>query len=337
MLNQLWLYGEKSADTEGCGFAWGGRFDALYGEDWRFTYANGLEVAMDGTNNWNSQRFFGLALPQLYAQVAYNDLSVKLGHFFTIIGYEVVPATGNFFLSHAYTMQYGEPFTHTGALATYALSDNVSVSGGFTRGWDNWEDNNEDLDFLGGVTLTGDEGGSVAFGITTGDYNAAGNLNRTMYSVVGSKAFGDWTYVIQHDLGIDQGGSPDGTDATWYGINQYLFYTVNDRWKVGGRFEWFRDDDGTRVLSLVGTSNAGSPRYPTYGPGFLGAAQGGFAGNFWEATVGANFQATANVLVRSELRWDWYDGPANQAGFQPYDNGSDVNQFLWGNDLIITY
>ena len=53
-------------------------------------------------------------MPQLYADFAYNRLTVRLGHFYTIIGYEVVTAPDNFFSSHAYTMQYGEPFTHTG-------------------------------------------------------------------------------------------------------------------------------------------------------------------------------------------------------------------------------
>ena len=58
------------------------------------------------------------ALPQFYAEVAYNDLKVKIGHFYAPVGYEVVPTTGNFFPSLPYTFQYGEPFTHTGVLAT---------------------------------------------------------------------------------------------------------------------------------------------------------------------------------------------------------------------------
>ena len=35
--------------------------------------------------------------------------------------------------------------------------------------------------------------------------------------------------------------------ATWYGIDQYLFRTINERWKAGMRFEWFRDENGSRV------------------------------------------------------------------------------------------
>ena len=41
---------------------------------------------------------YGFALPQVYGEVAMGDLSVKMGHFFTIIGYEVVTAPDNFFL-----------------------------------------------------------------------------------------------------------------------------------------------------------------------------------------------------------------------------------------------
>ena len=69
------------------------------------------------------------AIPQLYVEAGYGDLSVKAGHFYTIIGYEVVQATGNFFYSHAYTFNFSEPFTHTGVLATYNASDDVTDLG----------------------------------------------------------------------------------------------------------------------------------------------------------------------------------------------------------------
>ena len=66
---------------------------AVYGSDQRFTTALGLETDVAGNPKWNQgSRFYGLALPQLYAEFAVNDLSVIVGHFFTIIGYEVVAA-----------------------------------------------------------------------------------------------------------------------------------------------------------------------------------------------------------------------------------------------------
>jgi hypothetical protein len=78
-------------------------------------------------------------------------LSIKVGHFYTTIGYEVVTAPDNFFYSHAYTMQYVESFTHTGVLASYSVSDSVSKTGGITRGWDNFSESGKNESFLGAV------------------------------------------------------------------------------------------------------------------------------------------------------------------------------------------
>lgn len=315
-LNQVYLIAERLADTGGCGFALGGRVDLLYGTDHRFTTARGLEVRQDGSRRWNNRTFYGLAMPQLYAEVAYNDLSVKMGHFYTIIGYEVVTAPDNFFVTHAYTMQYGEPFTHTGMLATYNLSDNVALISGFTRGWDNWEDNNDDLDYIGGFTVSNDSGGSVATAVTTGAWDDAGDLTQTVYSIVASQEMGDWTAVLQHDNGWQNGGGPQGQNARWYGLNSYLFYTLNHCWSAGTRFEWFRDHNGTRVTTGEGNT--------------------GFNGNFYAIAFGLNWRPMANVLVRPEARWDWYDGNL-PGGVRPYDDGTDSSQFLLATDVIVTF
>src|SRR5690606_3405402 len=118
----------------------------------------------------DSGRFYGLAMPQVYGEVGYNDLSVKIGHFYTIIGYEVVTAPGNFFYTHAYTMQYGEPFTHTGALATWKANDQLSLMGGFHFGWDNFDNYYDRASFLGGATFTSSDGNSsLAYALTVGD------------------------------------------------------------------------------------------------------------------------------------------------------------------------
>src|SRR5690606_30889565 len=67
-MNQLYLYIEKAPNTEECCTDWGFRADFLYGTDWRFTPAIGMEINEDGTRNWNQEhRFYGLAIPQAYA------------------------------------------------------------------------------------------------------------------------------------------------------------------------------------------------------------------------------------------------------------------------------
>jgi hypothetical protein len=90
--NQAYAIAERTIDTGGCGWDVGGRVDVLYGSDYIFTMATGLELTDDGARKWNSNPDYGLALPQAYAELGYNNASLKLGHFYTPIGYEVVPA-----------------------------------------------------------------------------------------------------------------------------------------------------------------------------------------------------------------------------------------------------
>ncbi|MEE8451408.1 MAG: outer membrane beta-barrel protein, partial [Thermoguttaceae bacterium] len=195
-LNQLYVSMGRAIDTSSCGWDFGGQVDLFFGTDYFFTQAIGLETRRDGSPRWNSSNgprgtgaaIYGLAMPQLYAEVFApigGGISVKMGHFYTILGYESVPAPENFFYSHAYTMQYGEPFTHTGLLASYDLGPGLSIHGGLTRGWNTWEDPNDKLGFLGGVTWTSaDECTSCSFAIHTGSEDNAGANNRTSYSLV---------------------------------------------------------------------------------------------------------------------------------------------------------
>jgi len=131
-------------------------------------------------------------------------------------------------------------------------------------------------------------------------------------------------YVLQNDLGWAEGAGANA-DAEWYGINQYLLYTLNEKWAAGMRIEWFRDDDGTRVMGL-GNLDA---------RGWAGAP--GFSGSFTELTLGLNWKPKANIFIRPEVRWDWYDGSTNGGGQLPFDAGNSSSQFTVATDLVITF
>ena len=230
-------------------------------------------------------------MPQLYGELGNQTLNVKFGHFYTLIGYEVVPAIGNFFYTHAYTMQYGEPFTHTGVLGTWVPNDQLSIIGGVTNGWDNWDNGlptpgnpgpgkTSNASFLGAVTFSSSDG-SQALTIACSSGNEANGAltglggqdligNRTVTSVVYTNEFTDkLTYVYQSDFGYaaDAGnpglryyqtqGQQNGS-AYWYGANQYLFYNFTDYLIGGLRFEWFRDNNGTRVVSGLRDGSPGA-------------------------------------------------------------------------------
>ena len=316
-LNQQWFFLERLVDTSGGGWDLGGRVDFLYGTDARFTQAvDGLEESWD-----QEARFYQAALPQFYVDVAYNDWLIRAGHFFTILGYEVVPATGNFFYSHSYTHQYGEPFTHTGALVTRKLGERWKVTAGLHRGNDQFDDTDgqDSINFLGGATWTSaSERASLAFALSTTEQGP--QVHQQIYSLVGIfKVTDNFKYVIQNDYGQTSDRDLD-YKADWYGVNQYLLYDINTCWAAGLRFEWFRDEDGSRVTGL--------------GDGNLN--QGPFIGDFYEITAGLNWRPHANLAVRPEVRWDWFDSRV-AGGNRPFDAGDRSSQFLFGCDVIVTY
>jgi hypothetical protein len=323
-LNQLWFFLNRPVNTEGSGWDLGGRIDMIYGSDFRYGISHGLEDRINSLD-----QYYGLVIPQVYGEVGFNDLTVRVGHFAGILSYEQVPSVANFFYSHSYTMCYSDPILVTGALATYKLCDHWSITGGFHRGWMMWEDNNDDLNFMGGITWTSDDKkGSVTFAVDNGAADPAGERNRFLYTVIGRRQISDrFLYVLQHDLGVEDDGDPrTGSDAQWYSLAQYFIYTLNTQWSAGLRFEWFRDEDGARVAGVGNLT-----------PGHGWDALPGFAGDFYELSLGVNWRPTPNMVLRPELRWDWYDGSTNLQGQLPFDDGNSDKQFLLGMDFILTY
>lgn len=277
-LHQVYGYIEREVDTTSKSISFGFRADLLYGTDARFTTASNFD-----TNILNDTNQRKLAFPQAYVNVFLpvgNGLTATMGHFYTLIGYEVVPAAGNFFFSHAYTMQYGEPFTHSGGYLTYQLTDNITLRGGAVTGWD--AHFNQPVNFLGSVAYaTDDERTSLTASLITGSVETGSphdDHNRTMYSIVLEHDITDRLhYVLQHDLGVESGTSTNSS-AEWYGVNQYLFYDIMHNLAAGLRMEWFRDDDGTRVNS--------------------------FAENYIGVTGGLNYTPIAGFTIRPEVRYD---------------------------------
>ena len=333
-MNQLYL--SVGREVSQCGPMWdvGAQVDLLYGTDYFFTTALGLETELDGTQRWNGDQGprafgasrYGLAMPQLffdvYAPVG-NGVNVRVGHFYSILGYESVMATENFFYSHAYAMQYAQPFTHTGVLTTFQLAGGGSLNAGFTRGWDNWEDPNGELGFLGGINASSFDGRTkISFGLHSSNEDAAGQNTRTSYSlVVARRVSGCLTYVLQHDFGIEQAAALRRgrlTDAKWYGINHYLLADLSPCVKFGLRAEWFRDQNNARVIGI-----------PT------DAVDGG---NYFAITAGLNYSVNDFMILRPELRWDWSDVESNVLGLGgPFNAFTEEDQVTAAADLVIRF
>ena len=301
VLNQAWLYAGKSADTGGCGFDWGCRIDFMFGADGPDTQAFG-----DGgwDESWDTSSQYGFAMPQYYGELAWDRLTTRIGHFYTIIGYEVVQAPDNFFYSHSYTMYYNEPFTHTGVLAQYDWSDNITLWGGWTAGWDSGFGNrNDGSTFLGGASWSFDTV-TFIYATTFGDPGDGANSDVYMHSLIADYALTDQlNYVVQSDY---QTRNTAGARANSYGINQYLLYNLASDLSVGARLEWFNDAAGARI--------------------------GNGPGDYWALSLGTNYLPYDNWILRNEVRWDWFDGAGS-----PFDNNTERSQFTLGTSVVFVF
>jgi hypothetical protein len=298
--HQAWLYAERAAEGDECNLDWGFRFDLVYGVDAQDTQAFGNPPGTwDYLNGWD-HGIYGWALPQAYVEIAGDKWSVIAGKFFTLVGYEVVTAPDNFFYSHALTMYNSEPFTHTGVLSTYSATDDIELYFGWTAGWDTgFERFDDGSNFLGGFSAPLADDLTLTYITTVGNMGVRGD--GYSHSVVLDANLTDkLNYVFQSDLvSLSANGGNDE-----YGINQYLFYTINDCWAVGSRMEWWKADSG---FDHGGQSNARDGQHSYYG-----------------YTMGVNYRPHANVTVRPEYRWDW--SPA-----------LDYNNDGFGVDFIVTF
>ena len=267
-LHQSWLYAEKVADGRN-GLGFGFRADLMYGTD-----ADDTDSEGNNPGNWDYRNGFdhgpyGFALPQLYVEMASGDLSIKAGHFFTIMRYERVTSPDNFFYSRSKTLDWCEPQTHTGVLSTYAVADDTNIYAGWTLGWDTGFDQRDGgSNFLGGFSTSVTDNSTFTYVTTAGDLGREGEgySHMLLWDVAVTR---NLNYVLQSDYqNIDDDGELDGD----WGINQYMFYTINDTYAVGARFEWITDDDGDERDSQ------------------------------FQTTLGVNIRPADNLVIRPEVR-----------------------------------
>ncbi len=317
-LNQQYLFLGKVADGSK-GFDWGFRTDLMFGLDGNEgqSFGNVVGGHYDYFNGWNHGAY-EWALPQLYGEVAMGNLSVKAGHFYTPVGYEVIPSNGNFFLSRQLTFYNSEPFTHTGALATYKVSDKLTVLGGWTLGMDSgfyqYAGGNS---VLYGLTYAIDDKTSLIYSGIAGNlgWRGDGSIN----SIILTRKWAEkWSTVHQFDvLGSNLGtnfnanasGFPfapaapgDGVAGDSTGLINYAFYDVTTKVKAGVRYEWYKAD-GTSYQTLTG---------------------------------GVNIKPMANLVIRPEVRYMFSNGN-NQIYTGPDYSGTLFNQTVFGVDAILTF
>jgi len=354
-LNQLYLTMGRSVAESGCRWDAGGRVDLLYGSDYLWTSAIGLETytsvggvyrpdpAMlpsrwNGNNGprWGGASRFGLAMPQVYAEFyvpVHFGLNVKAGHFYSIMGYESVMSPQNFFYSHSYSMMYGQPMTHTGILFSQKLTPRLTGIFGVTRGWDTWEDPNGKLSYLAGFRWNSWDqrtefswvAGSGNETVSDGLYgNSLPGAIRSHYSMVLSHQLAPRLKVVtQHDMGYEKDASYTSNgnyvNGHWYSFSQYVFYQFTNKLAFGVRGEWFRDVNSCRIYKS-------SPVDQVVGS------------DYSAVTAGLNWKPYDCLIVRPEARWDWSGvcSPSNQIDGM-YNNFSKKSQTTISLSALVTF
>jgi hypothetical protein len=332
-MNQLYLSLGWPVRQDAYCWDLGAQVDLLYGTDYFYTTALGLETELDGTQRWNSDSgsrgaaLYGLAMPQLFMDVFVpwgHGVTVRLGHFYSTLGYETVPAPTNYFYSHSYAFQYGQPKTHTGFLTSFDLAPRLAMQAGFTRGWDTWEDPNGQNGFLGGLCWQSwDQQSSLAFTIHSGKEDPDGTSDRTVYTLLLTRHLSPcMTYVFENTFGTEENAEIDNNfqldSAKWYGICQYIYFACSPTTSWGLRIEWFRDQDNSRVLGI--------PQDP-----FVSG------GNYTALTFGYNTKLKPWMTFRPEIRWDSSDVNAPALGLDGmFNDFLDDDQITVAADLVIT-
>jgi hypothetical protein len=324
-LNLFYASLSRSVDRDTADWGLGGTVDLVFGTAGRFLQVPGLEQEADLTDRWNSEgrRFYKLALPQLHAELfvpVSDGIVLRAGRFYSVLGFPLEVAE-NFMLSpysFGVMESFAVPFTHTGMTVETEVGGGLDVLAGFTRGLDNWTDNNDDLGFLGRLRWRSDSGGTIAaLAIHTADEDDRGESNVTIVSLSLQHALSKLlTLRLLNVTGRADDSAPNSfggfDDAEWYGVSQQLQLTIYESLHVSVRGEWYRDDDHLTYL----TTQFGVPHDLATG------------GDYYSLTFALQWFVQDNVVVRPEVRWDWSNTKAPLFGINGVFNDlAEQDQF----------
>ena len=324
-------------------YSFGFSLGLLYGRDGQFARTAGWDehwgINEPGASDAESakrrrQKFY--AFPDLFA-TAYlpygTGISVMAGIFGPGIGYEIPPnirVARNAFATKTYAF-VTEPGTVSGVVVgTRILATDSSVMGGelgIVQGWNNLRDNNDRKSVLGALRwrsadmqawidyefIAGDEQNKATDDIqapTSRLISSSGQFKQ-QHSLNGWFALDkQWSIGAEVLYGRQDGDGKPGTfdivtgpgfsGAHWWGVNSSLTYQYRQDLAFSARAEHFSDPQGFALFPVS-------------------VAHGAFDG----ITLGLRYEATRNLSLRPEIRYDWFTGDADD---RPFGNGRKRQQ-----------
>lgn len=251
-----------------------------------------------------------------------NGLTLKGGKFVTLLGNEVIEPWLNPTFSRSYMFTWGGPYTHTGGLASYPITDMVTVTAGGVIGWDNFFDNNSNPSAIGQIALTPNDKAELYLNGIIGPEQTCRPNPGVLPTLQGQGCDSNMRGMVDvvlnvnpvEDVGMSFNfgwGSESevsqvnpGRHAQWIGASGTVWYDFLDCFTVATRGEWFQDAQGARLASVDINGNP------------IGAT-------VWAVTGDLKAMLSEHVYVRSEYR---YDGSPQQLFTATNSGGQNV---LW--------
>ena len=188
---------------------------------------------------------------QLYVYMNVSDnMTLTLGNWNTLLGYEVISPTGNFNYSTSYMFSYG-PFSHTGIKADFTLSESTSLMLGVMNQTDFTEGNFDSLadTFDSPASIGSEPFDSYMFGAQLGISGQYLNLlagdGYTQIDFTGGFDLSESFF-----LGINATSADIDGVGKFSGAALYPQLALSDSFTLGLRGEIFNDDTG--ILDDVG-------------------------------------------------------------------------------------
>ena len=308
-INQIYVSMGKAVDGKR-GLDIGGTIDFTWGSDAYQAQAKGLESHTGNDNPWGKGDYYA-AFAQAYGEIAFNRWNVKAGKFYLPFGSDSYKSTENFFYSWSPTM-YIAPTTGGGVLATYQVNNRLSVLGGWVMPGEIGESDQNNAVAAGLIWTPGKRMNlKYVFAVGEDKYTFASTNVKDEYFVQSLTATTqiskrlkyvfDWTYF--------QTKANENTYA--YGINNEIIYQFNKKWSFGTRFGMLRPD------------------------GF-GDLQSSHDTEWYNVSLGANWNPNKWLTVKPEIRYDWTErGDVADRTF--FNGGDNSYQFSGGMSAVVKF
>ncbi|MBI5633277.1 MAG: porin [Nitrospirae bacterium] len=264
----------KDAPMNGVGY----KVKLSAGETAKWIHSRGLGIN-DGDDPSKSDAFDLTEAYIDYLAPVGKGLKLRFGKYVTYFGAEVIEAKDNPNYSRSLLFNYAIPFTHTGLMASYSFTDQLSANLHIVNGWDNTSDNNKGKTVGLSVGYAPMEQLSMYFNTCYGPEQLDNNSNnRFLFDWVATiKPMKNLSLVLNVDYAKEEMGS-HVEDVKWYGYAAIAKYDFNDRYSIAVRGEYFNDHDGVRT---------------------------GIKQSMKEVTITPEIRLANGIILRPEYRHDW--------------------------------